>query len=93
MKDHTDRAAIRLVIAMVGLALFVVIIWGPLNTIWVGPWIFEGTTIGSLAWRKAWVINGWIIFAPVLITFTYCFVTMARAIRQDAIERQGSQSK
>ncbi|MHA6234254.1 hypothetical protein [Pseudomonas fluorescens group sp. PF-69] len=87
MKDHTDRAAIRVVVAMISMLLFITIIWGPVNTIWVAPWIYDGTTFGSLAWRKAWVINGWILFAPIFVTFGYCVFTMARAIRKDEIER------
>lgn len=88
MRDNTDRAGIRCVITLVTLLLFLMIIWGPVNTIWIGPWIFEGTVIGSLAWRKAWVVNGWIIFSPVAIAFGYCIFTMARAIRKDEIDRE-----
>lgn len=93
MKDNTDKAAIRCVIAGCSLAIFVIFIWGPLDTIWIGPWFYEGTSIGSLAWRKAWVFNGWLMFAPILVTFGYCITTMARAIRKDAADREARASK
>lgn len=88
MKDHTDKAGIRCAIAAIGLALFLIIIWGPANTIWIGPWIYKDTAIGTLAWRKAWVVNGWILFTPIAITFGYCIFTMSRAIRKDDQERE-----
>lgn len=88
MRDHTDRATIRSVWASVSLALFVIIIWGPVNTLWIGPWIFEGTTLGSLEWRKAWVLNGWILGAPMVIVFGYIIFTVFRAIRKDEAERE-----
>lgn len=87
MRDNTDRAGIRCVITLIALLLFVTIIWGPVNTIWIGPWIYEGTSFGSLEWRKAWVLNGWILFSPIALAFSYCVFTMARAIRKDEIDR------
>lgn len=87
MKDHTDKAGIRCAAVAIALALFITIIWGPVNTIWIGPWIYEGTSLGSLAWRKAWVVNGWILVSPIVIAFGYCIFTMARAIRKDDAER------
>lgn len=92
MKDHTDKAGIRCVIAVLVMAVFIAVIWGPVNTIWIGPWIYEGTTIGSLEWRKAWVINGWILFAPIAIALGYCLWTMARAIRKDEDEREAKRA-
>ena len=88
MRDHADRAGIRCAAAAIALAMFITVIWGPVNTIWIAPWIYEGTSFGSLAWRKAWVVNGWILISPVVIAFGYCIFTMARAIRKDEIERE-----
>ena len=87
MKDHTDKAGIRCVITLLSLLLFIVLVWGPVNNIWIGPWIYEGTSLGSLAWRKAWVVNSWILLSPIAIAFGYCIFTMTRAIRKDDAER------
>ena len=87
MKDHIDKAGIRCGIAVLTMLVFCFVIWGPVNTIWIGPWIYEGATIGSLEWRKAWVFNGWILFAPIAICLGYCVCTMTRAIRKDESER------
>lgn len=87
MKDHTDKAGIRCAAVAIVLALFITIIWGPVNTIWIGPWIYEGASFGSLAWRKAWVVNGWILLSPIAIAFGYCIFTITRAIRKDDAER------
>ena len=92
MKDHIDKAGIRCVITMIALFLFLTIVWGPINTIWVGPWIYEGASLGSLAWRKAWVLNGWILFSPIAIAFGYCLFTMTRAIRKDESEREAKRA-
>jgi len=88
MRDHTDRAGIRCVITAIALFMFVLFVWGPVNTLWVAPWVYSGTEFGSFAWRKAWVINGWILIAPFLLAFSYCILTMTRAIRKDEVERE-----
>jgi hypothetical protein len=87
MADHIDKAGIRCLITAISLFLFLIIVWGPVNTIWIGPWIYDGARLGSLAWRKAWVLNGWILMAPIVMAFGYCIFTMSRAIRKDASER------
>ena len=87
MKDHIDKAGIRCAVSVMAMLVFCFVIWGPVNTIWIGPWIYEGTTIGSLEWRKAWVFNGWILFAPIATCLGYCIFTMVRAVRKDESER------
>ena len=87
MKDHIDKAGIRCAVAALAMLVFCFLIWGPLNTIWIGPWIYEGTAIGTFEWRKAWVFNGWILFAPIAICISYCVFTMTRAIRKEEHQR------
>ncbi|MBC3948330.1 hypothetical protein [Pseudomonas folii] len=92
MRDNTDRAGIRCGITVISLLLFLLIIWGPVNTMWIGPWIYEGTVIGSFDWRKAWVLNGWILFSPIALAFGYCVFTMTRAMRKDEIDRESKRA-
>lgn len=87
MKDHIDRAGIRVLIAVVLMFLFTFAVWIPVGTLWLGPWIYEGVRPYTLEWRKAGVLNLWASISPWVLTFTYCGITMFRAIRLDAKER------
>lgn len=90
MKDHTDRAGVRLLITAVSLCLFILVVWVPALTLWINPWLYDGLVFGSHEWRKAFVLSGWIFFAPFVFAFGYGFTTMFRAIRRDERDREES---
>lgn len=88
MKDHTDRAAIRVVITAVSVCLFMIFVWSPTMVLWISPWLYDGVAIGSMEWRKSWILGTWLGFGPIMLAFAYALTTMTRAIRRDARERE-----
>lgn len=89
MTQHIDRAGVRAAVAAIGTALFSLFIWGPVNTLWIAPEVYDGTVFGTHEWRKAWVINGWMLIAPIALGFGYAATTVFRAIKRDQAEEVG----
>lgn len=93
MKLPTDNSAVRFLIAAMVMMTFMILIWMPLAIMWVGPWFYEGATIGSLAWRRAAYLNLLFNIFPVLALFGYILVSLLREARRDQIKKEKAQAE